>query len=213
MKPMTSLRHLSDRAEKKLLRHHARFVRRLGDPRVPEDLAVSDTVLQLHNYFASAIRAYFLSCCSAAIDRAGTPVTSAMELASHTDAIDFAVQVLKPGLHGTRRKPWHMRDEPAWYDLGNLYRLSVRLELSNLQVIESALSYQTVMLERLTHFRHFYGHRNKETCAVALKHQWSFGLAGYRHPTSLLLARHPDGSQMLIEEAFTDIRAVMSLLA
>jgi hypothetical protein len=180
----------------------------LGPEREP---IVSYVTIEALNLWTSFARAYYLSCVLGARVRAGQRVTLQQQgIVTVGDAITFSVRRLMRRSRGTG--PWKRRDEPTWHDPRTLLKLFRFLGASNLNDLQRAFGYQTLVFAHLPTVRNFFAHRNEETAGKTIQIARGYGLSPRLRPSELLCTRPQGKTQNILSEWLLDLRNVIELM-
>jgi hypothetical protein len=128
------------------------------------ELAVTYTVIELANLWASFCRSVFLSTALRAKDSTGARVMLRPGPQPRTldDALTIAIRRLRPDLDD-RAAPWEPRHEPDWVNPHNLRHALVAIGASNLARVSSGLRVCGHSPQDVQLFRNFFAHRGKRS--------------------------------------------------
>jgi hypothetical protein len=145
--------------------------------------------LEADNLILSANREFFVSSMLVrARTLSGHRVTALQPCASERDVVLYVMSVLEPGKYSrlARAPAILRRDETVIRDPSNLFRVANQAGLSNIASVQFATSLGLFVFDELKKVRHFYAHRNKDTCGIA-RSTLSGATALRDHPSEMLI--------------------------
>ena len=175
-----------------------------------EDRLVAYTCIEALNLWGSFSRSFYISVALGVIDCSGIRVRASSRQRAPSDAINIAVTRMRSGRRGSG--PWTQRDEPTWHDPRTLIVLFTHLSTSNLNTVQSALSYQTNVFRMLPTFRNFFAHRNEETAGKIKNRARNLGVSPTLRPCEILCTSQPGRSQHVLSDWLDDLRVVINLM-
>jgi hypothetical protein len=176
------------------------------------DRLVAFIAIEMLNLWASFVRAYYLSCCMRGKRVGGGRVLipAAAGIGSCAQAIDFAMQTVKPYQQGG--PPWSRREEPAWHDAQTLLKLSLAAGVSNASQVQAAFGVRTRVFLDLPVFRNFFAHRNDDTARKVSARARYYGLSPQLRPSEILCAASLGRPQRVCSDWLDDLCDVVQSL-
>jgi len=175
-----------------------------------EDRLVAYTCIEALNLWGSFSRSFYISVALGVVDCSGIRVFASNRQRTPSDAINIAVTIMRPGRRGSG--PWTRRDEPTWHNPRTLIDLCNHLSTSNLNTVQSALSYQTNVFGMLPTFRNFFAHRNEETAGKIKNKARALGFSPTIRPCEILCTSQLGRPQHVISDWLDDLRVVIGLM-
>jgi hypothetical protein len=212
MRLVHDLGKLRDTATAKLLRLRRLGVFSLGTEQLEANRLLAYVTLEALNTWSMFSRYFLLSLSLTPRRTSGARVRIARGgIGGPRDVLALAMSLLKPYRPPSAAGTWARRDEPTWHEPRSLLVCASALRVSNLDVIQNALSVPTRVFADLPVFRNFFAHRNDSTCAkaVAIAVQYAIPTG---HPTRILQTRPFSRPWPLVVEWIDDLTVVTELV-
>jgi hypothetical protein len=126
-------------------------------------------------------------------------------------ALKFAARAKDPNF---KKSFVSRRDEPAWHNTSDFFKLVQQIGASNLPRIQAGLAYSTTFFNNLPTIRNFYAHRCDDTFRKAGNVGVRLGLSATPdlHATEIMCSRLPRRPQNIATDWLDDIANVIDLI-
>jgi hypothetical protein len=178
-----------------------------------QDRQVAFVTIEALNTWMEFCRYFYLGCALGGKDASGRRLLPAAgSYRTVNDALTFAIHTMNPRLRG-RNGPWAPRDEPAWHQSGEFFKIMRALNTSNVPNVVSAVSLATGGLGHLPTFRNFYAHRSEYSAKRAQRLATNYVVSTQLHPTRILLSYAPGRPRPILREWLDDLVVVVQLMS
>ena len=173
-----------------------------------QGIATAFAVLELYNVWSCFCRCFYLSACLPARARGGTKVSNQMAFIDLNQAIGHAIRfrnrysTATPGPSGA----YDQKDEPPWHATSFLVGLCRNVGCSKVSDVQAAVSIRSRVFDDLPAFRHFFAHRNGDTCQRAQALASYYCIPSHLRPAGIVAARPLGRPQPLFADWADDLR-------
>jgi hypothetical protein len=213
MRPARSFQVLLNRAEHRFGRLRAIVIAASAAIQNRESrIALAYAAIEAHNAWSSFARSYYLSCVLRPRRVRGGIVSVTLSVSTFSAAIGLAMKTHKPKLSPSAAGAFPRKLEPSWYE-PRILRLSCdALGCSHKSDIQTALAVPTRAIDHLTIYRHFFAHRNDDTCRAAQAIAPAYSIPSNLHPVRILAYRPIGRPYPLLADWLDDILSIVRLL-